>query len=418
MIEDHQLLARRSVLKTTAALGAALVARYFFSSTKRAFPANSPNPVPRSGTTNLMTRAEAFGQQLVDTGVVNGCTVAAVDVEQGVRGVASFGSADAANGVPFTNHTLLAIESVTKVFTATLFALAVNAGVVAADDYIDKYLPRGVKLHHSVAHRITLEMLANYTSQFPNSPDNYPPVHADYTLLLFKEYLNNFKCKHPSYIGTKYQYSSFGFALLGWILVNLAGPGASFESLVKSQITRPLAMGDTVVTPSGDQLGRLATGYSNGVATPEPRDPLFLGGAGALFSTGYDMLIFLETLVRADAPPTLQQAFNLTEKPTFWRTEQILKPPSSPGHQSSLATPQIKAVEGRAVGLAWGIDEPFPDVLTYNKDGGGGGFNCLLAFVPVAGRGLFVGGNMDSVEFLTTLQSNFPTLLGYALSDD
>ena len=49
-------------------------------------------------------------------------------------------------GDPFTPDTLVEIGSCTKVFTTTLFALAVNRGQIAADASAQKYMPDGMKL--------------------------------------------------------------------------------------------------------------------------------------------------------------------------------------------------------------------------------------------------------------------------------
>ena len=85
-------------------------------------------------------------------------------------------------------------------------------------------------------------------------------------------------------------YSNLGVGLLGLALVNAARAG-SYAELVRSRICVPLGMTDTDVLANIDP-DRLAVGYQRG----RPIDHWSLtglAGAGALLSTGNDMLKFL-----------------------------------------------------------------------------------------------------------------------------
>ena len=76
-------------------------------------------------------------------------------------------------GDAFTADTLVEIGSCTKVFTATLLALAADAHQLSLDDSIQKYMPSGATLTPSAQH-VTLLQLATMSAGMPRFPTNLP----------------------------------------------------------------------------------------------------------------------------------------------------------------------------------------------------------------------------------------------------
>jgi serine-type D-Ala-D-Ala carboxypeptidase/endopeptidase len=68
----------------------------------------------------------------------------------------------------------------------------------------------------------------------------------------------------------------------------------SYEALVRERICLPLGMPDTMIAPTGEQAGRLATGHTRRGRPTTPLELPALAGAGALRSTATDLLRFLE----------------------------------------------------------------------------------------------------------------------------
>jgi CubicO group peptidase (beta-lactamase class C family) len=326
---------------------------------------------------NLIDAIERFGSEIVDERKVPGCVVAAVDGDD--AGVASVGARDVEAGLPWETDTIFELDSVTKVFTAIMFA---GSGL-DANAVVDGFLPAGTKLPATV----TLEMLANYTSQLPNNPSNFPRGGArNYTFDEFLYYLQDL-WKPNAVPGTAYEYSSVGFGLLGYVLAeHWSVPG--YGALVTQQLTGVLGMPDTVAYPSATQETRVAIGYDGA----RPQRPLvtapFLGGGGVLRSTGDDMLTFLKAVAWRAAPAALVAAFEQTETQTF-KTKR------------------------RGIGLGWFIAGG--DAPVFIKDGGGGGFSSLLAYCPARRQGLFAAAN-GSVSGLWARE--FAALLGTAEADD
>jgi CubicO group peptidase (beta-lactamase class C family) len=76
-------------------------------------------------------------------------------------------------GAPFTADTLVEIGSCTKVFTTTLFALAVNRNQIDPNASVQRYMPAGYTLRPRARPMTPLE-LADFTSGLPDDPPNLP----------------------------------------------------------------------------------------------------------------------------------------------------------------------------------------------------------------------------------------------------
>jgi D-alanyl-D-alanine-carboxypeptidase/D-alanyl-D-alanine-endopeptidase len=171
---------------------------------------------------------------------------------------------DGSRSLP-NNQTIYEIDSVTKVFTGTVFATLVHEGTVALDDPIQLYLPEEVvsQLPTSIQ-SITLRQLATHTSGLPRLPDSFltnikdstnpylgytaPEMYAalvDLTLL--------------SEPGQCYEYSNFGMGLLGHLLsLKTSQP---YEDLVKEIICQPLGTTDTTIHLTPEQQSRFTPGH-------------------------------------------------------------------------------------------------------------------------------------------------------------
>jgi CubicO group peptidase (beta-lactamase class C family) len=92
--------------------------------------------------------------------------------------------------------------------------------------------------------------------------------------------------------GSMYEYSNYGFGLLGNLLVRVANQ-ADYEALLLDRITRPLGMESTRIELTPDMRSRLATPHSSYSVVTSLWDDPTLAGAGAILSTANDMLTFL-----------------------------------------------------------------------------------------------------------------------------
>lgn len=99
--------------------------------------------------------------------------------------------------------------------------------------------------------------------------------------------------------GNAFAYSNLGAGILGHVLTQAAA-AERWETLVQARVAGPLGLVDTTVTLSEGQAERRVSGY-DGLA-PAPQNDIGepLRGAGALLSTGDDLLAFVEAALAGD----------------------------------------------------------------------------------------------------------------------
>jgi len=265
--------------------------------------------------------------------------------------------------------TVYEIGSVTKTFTALLLADAVERHQLSLDDAVQRLLPDYV-IPKSGDRAITLLDLATQSSGLPRLPQNMKPKdylnpYADYTPELLKAFLKSYNL--PRQPGATYEYSNLGFGLLGQALATHAG--TTYEQLVRTRITAPLAMNDTAITMSPSMTARFAPGH-NAAGKPTPAwDFGELQGAGALRSTAHDLLRYVNALMHPSGP--LSKAVTLVRQP-----------------QRATDRDQAK------IGLAWQIETRHGQTFIWHG-GMTGGYASFVGFTANGDRGIVVLTNID-----------------------
>ena len=242
--------------------------------------------------------------------------------------IVAHGSLDKGDKRALDGSTIFEIGTVTEVFTSLLLADMVQRGEVALNDPVSKYLPAGVKVPERGGRRITLEDLATHTSGLPRLPSNLKPAnpadpYADYSAERLYEFLSAYKLWRD--IGTGFEYSNLGGALLGHALARRAG--MDYEALVKSRIADPLAMGSTRITLSPQMKARLAVGHNAKLAAVPNWDFQALAGAAALRSTANDLLVFLAANLGYHKSPLA---------PAMAAMLKVRRPTTAPGMEMAL----------------------------------------------------------------------------------
>ena len=205
----------------------------------------------------------------------------------------SYGQATDA-GEPFTADTLVEIGSCTKVFTTTLFALAVNRNQIDPNASVQKYMPAGYTLRPGARLMTPLE-LADFTSGLPDDPTNLPRglemrSIEHYTTHDFLTWASHWR--PATRLPAPYRYSNAGIGLLSYLVTTATG--TPWDNQLNDEILQPLSMHNTTLRPSREQIDRLAQGHRRN-GNDAPRWPVFAWyAAGGLRSTARDMLSFGE----------------------------------------------------------------------------------------------------------------------------
>lgn len=280
----------------------------------------------------------------------------AVVLDGGRRIDAAYGRSDSADNRALDADTVFEIGSISKVFTALLFADMVMRGEVLPADPVAKFLPAGARVPEFQDRPITLLDLATYMSGLPRMPTNFAPKDksnpfADYSVENLYAFLADHQLRFMP--GTHYEYANLGFGLLGHALALRAGK--SYEELVTSRICAPLGMDDTRITLSSSMQSRLARGHNSSLQPVANWDIPSLAGAGALRSTANDLFKFLE-MALGNRPSQLAPAMAMTL-----------------GERHPTERSRVE------VSLGWFLSTSHQDEIAW-KDGGTGGYATFIGF--------------------------------------
>jgi len=276
------------------------------------------------GVTTPSPTATTQFSRLPDPNEVKALLVQLVDVEKRVPGIVvgmiaddpqerwvlGYGKLSAADTRVPDGDTLFEIASVTKVFTGILLAQAVLNGEVKLDDPISMYLPEGVTAPEYEGKSITLLDLATHTAGLPREA-----INSNSTIDQMYAYLSGYRLTRAP--GSTYEYSNYGFGLLGNLLVRRAGQ-ADYEALLLDRITNPLGMDSTRIQLTPEMNSRLAPPHSTYSVRAASWDAPAFAGAGMIRSTANDMLTFLAAnmgLTETELQPAIQLA-NTPQRPT------------------------------------------------------------------------------------------------------
>jgi serine-type D-Ala-D-Ala carboxypeptidase/endopeptidase len=328
-------------------------------------------PVPLSGLQAVLDRELA---PILDHGILAKSTGGGIVIgiyDHGQKQVFAYGAAQA--------DSIFEIGSLTKTFTGLILAQMVLQKKVSFDDPVRALLPDGTVIK-PLGSEITLLDLATQHSGLPRMPDNFHPANAanpyvDYHAAQMYDYLNKHGVTRAQ--DTIFLYSNFGFGLLGTALSLRAG--VPYGQLVRNEITGPLHMEDTVITLSGSQQSRMIQGHDVQNRPASRWDFDVFAGAGALVSTGADMLKYLEANLH---PEKLAGTSGATSAADADSPAATLSAALLADHQ-----PRATGVGPTKVALAWLYNE---QTKIYFHDGGTGGFASFAAFMPTDDRAIVV----------------------------
>jgi serine-type D-Ala-D-Ala carboxypeptidase/endopeptidase len=205
--------------------------------------------------------------------------------------VVAFGELD--DGKAPDVDTVYEIGSVTKTFTATLFAQALLSGRVTFDTPVAQLLP-DFKIPSRGGKMITLGALATQHSGLPRMPSNFLPndstnPYADYDAKKLKAFLTEYELSRDPDVA--YEYSNLGFGLLGYALARLNH--ATYRTITEEEILKPLGMTMSSTAFTDAMRAHLAPGHLYTGEAAKNWDFDALAGAGAIRSTANDMLRYI-----------------------------------------------------------------------------------------------------------------------------
>ena len=314
------------------------------------------------------------------------------------------GWADLAGHRPMTAATTMMAYSMSKTITAAAVLQLVDTNKIRLDDRIDRYVdsPYG--------HAVTVRQLLSHTSGIPN-PIPLAWVHpvASHDTFNERAALDAVLRKHGRLAfapGTKYAYSNIGYWLLGRIVERASRE--PFTSYMAGHILHPLGiereLGYAIPSPADHANGYLEKFSVMNLVKGWLIDRALIGNYegrwlriyghylngpafGGLVGTARGFATFLQDQLR---PHT--RLLSDATRGLFYEPQR---------------TTQGKTV---AMTLGWHIGS-VNRVSFFYKEGGGGGFHCLMRLYPTSGLATVVMTNATGFDVRRLMDTVDPQFL-------
>ena len=206
----------------------------------------------------------------------------------------AYGLASIQQKLPTTLNSSYKIASVTKPMTAVAVLQLVEKGLVRLDDEIQKHVP-----HFPMkGFPVTVGQLLSHTGGISHYKSDSEKHFKTYkttreAISLFKDW------KLVSTPGTEFNYSTYGYNLLGALIENVSG--ISYEAYLSENIWKVSGMLDTEMDRFDSQKSNYVEEYSEswwrGVKKAERIDVSSRFAGGGVRSTVLDLTLFAQSLV-------------------------------------------------------------------------------------------------------------------------
>lgn len=293
---------------------------------------------------------------------------------------------------PVTPETVFRIASMTKSFTAMAILKLRDEGKLSLDDPVSRYVPEFADLPYptSDSPTITIRHLLTHSEGFPE--DN---PWGDRQLAQNSETMRAWlKAGIPfsTAPGTAFEYSNYGFAILGQIVAKASGK--PYADYVRDNILRPLGMSASTFEMSQVPREQIALGYrrENDAWKPEPiLAHGSFGAMGGLWTNAPDLARYVAFLMSA-FPPRDEPERGPIKRSSAREMQQLWRFSPGGAFRSTTDAPLQLGVSGYAYGLGVSQDCRF----TYVVGHGGGlpGYGSLMRWLPDYGVGLIAMGNL------------------------
>lgn len=187
------------------------------------------------------------------------------------------------------------IGSITKMFTAALVLKLVEEKKLKLTDTLDKFFPQIAN-----SQKITIGQILSHRSGIHDSIADPKLRSKPRTEAVTKDEMLSLIAKgSPDFEpDTQYRYSNSGYNLLGLIVEKVTGK--TYEQVLSARILEKIGLKDTYVAAGSIDTSRNeALTYSNfgeGWRSVDETHPSNLFSAGAIVSTPYDLVKFIQAL--------------------------------------------------------------------------------------------------------------------------
>jgi CubicO group peptidase (beta-lactamase class C family) len=304
----------------------------------------------------------------------------------------STGYRDIAAKAPVDVDTVFRIASMTKSFTAMSILKLRDEGKLSLDDPAERYVPelRGLNYPTTDSPRITIRHLLSHSEGFPEDNPWGDRQLADTDAQLSEMMRRGIPFSNAP--GIAYEYSNYGFAILGRIVSNVSG--RPYAAYVSDAILRPLGMTATTLSQSEVPALKLAHGYRWEDGTWKEETLLAhgaFGSMGGMLTSVRDLSKYVAAFLAAwpprDGPETLPiRRASLREMQQAWRPSFTRVSRDRTSGAVQLTTSSY------AFGLSVTQTCEFRVMVAHS--GGLPGFGSQMRWLPDYGVGVIAFGNL------------------------
>ncbi len=337
-------------------------------------------------------------------GIAYGIVIDGALAHVGVSGMRDVGA-----GIAVDTATVFRIASMTKSFTAASILQLRDAGKLSLDDPVERYIPELATLRYptSDSPKLTIRHLLSHSEGFPE--DN--PWGDQQLSATDAEMGRLMRAGIPfsTAPGTAYEYSNFGFAILGRVVSRVSG--MPYAQYVRARILIPLGMTVTTLEAGSVPASRLAHGYrrqdDRWLEEAQLPDGAF-GSMGGMLTSASDLGRWVGFLLDAWPPRdgnegTVLSRASRREMQQVWRYNGASAVKSAAG---------ILALSAGGYGYGLGVRQTCRFRISVSHTGGLPGFGSLMRWLPEYGVGIVAMGNLTYTGWGNVAEQSLELLAG------
>ncbi len=307
---------------------------------------------------------------------------------------------------PVDTTSVFRIASMTKSFTALAILQLRDEGRLSLEDPAERYVPELARLRYPTTDspRITIRHLLSHSEGFPeDNPwgDQQLAATDDDLARMIRE---GIPFSNPP--GVAYEYSNYGFAILGRIVARVGG--MPFPKYLEEKILRPLGMTSTTLEFAAVPAARLAHGYrlQDGQWLEEkPLPDGAFGPMGGLLTSIGDLGRYVGFMLAA-WPPRDGTETGPVRRASVREMQQVTR--YSGG--TATATDGAPTLNAGGYGYGLGVRQTCRFSVSVAHSGGLPGFGSQMRWLPEYGVGIVALGNLTYTGWGGVIEQAFEAL--------
>ncbi|HEX8393391.1 MAG TPA: serine hydrolase domain-containing protein [Longimicrobium sp.] len=380
----------RRILLTSLLFAAPLAAQPPATSSL-AEPAQFENPDRLAQLSTAFPEIDRMMREFAERSRVPGIAYGIV-VDGRLAHVGTAGIRELRSRAPVDTGSVFRIASMTKSFTAVAILQLRDEGKLSLDDPAERYVPELAALHPATldAPKVTIRHLLTHSAGFPEDnpwgDQQLAATDAEMSAMMRDG------IPFSTAPGTAYEYSNFGFAILGRIVANVSG--MPYPRYITERVLRPLGMNSTTLEARAVPAGRLAHGYrlrdSAWIEEPALPDGAF-GPMGGMLTSVSDLSRWVAFMLDA-WPPRSDPARGPLSRASLREMQQVARFSGAVVVRDTAAGTVSLSAGGYGYGL--GVRQTCLYRMVVSHSGGLPGYGSLMRWLPEYGVGIVAMGNL------------------------